>query len=106
MNEQNLEGQIILPLEWHIPDGILSRYVTNIVVQHTEHEFIISFFEVRPPIVLGSDEEKEAQLKQIDSVRAECVARIVVAADRLPDFIRVLNENLATYRSRFDENRE
>lgn len=78
----------------------MSRYATHIVVQHTEHEFIISFFEVQPPVLLGMPEEIEARLEQIESIRADCVARVIVAAERMPEFVRVLQDNLDTYPSR------
>ena len=57
-----------------------SVYATNITVQHTPHEFVISFYEAHPPVILGSLEEREAQLEAIDRVYAPCVARITVAA--------------------------
>ncbi|MCZ7569916.1 MAG: DUF3467 domain-containing protein [Ardenticatenaceae bacterium] len=88
------------PIEWHVSEHVISRYATNLVVQHTQNEFIISFFEVRPPLVLGTPEEVREQLNQMKSVRAECVGRIIVAAEKMPDFVRVLQANLETYLSR------
>jgi len=96
MTEREPEG-IYVPLEWHISEDLISRYANNIVVQFEGHEFIISFFEVRPPVLLGSSEEIEAKLKQFESVRAECVARIIVAADRMPGFVEALQANLNKY---------
>jgi hypothetical protein len=83
-----------LPIEWHFPGDITSRYATNLVVQSTEHEFTISFFEIRQPILLGSPEDRKIQLEQMKSVRAECVARIIVGAERMPEFVRVLQERV------------
>jgi hypothetical protein len=96
MAEQKAEG-IYVPIEWYVPEDLVSRYANNIVVQYEEHEFIISFFEVRPPVLLGSSEEIKAKLEQVKSVRAECVARIIVAADRMPVFIEALQGNLEKY---------
>jgi hypothetical protein len=97
MAEQNRISSRAVPIQWHFPDDIASRYATNLVVQHTEHEFSISFFEVRPPILLGSPEDIQAALQRVESVPAVCVARIIVAAERMPEFIRVLQDNLAQY---------
>ena len=36
MPEPDREGQF-LPLRWHIPDTVVSRHATNIVVQRTAH---------------------------------------------------------------------
>jgi hypothetical protein len=96
MAEQEIKG-IYVPIEWHAPEDLISRYANNILVQHEEHEFIISFFEIRPPLLLGSPEEIKAKLEQTESVRAECVARIIVAADRMPSFIEALQGNLEKY---------
>jgi len=41
--------QITIPLEWHVPDHISSRYADNVVVQPRKHDIIISFFESQPP---------------------------------------------------------
>ena len=100
MTEQGRE-ELALALEWHVPEDIVSQYVTNMVVQHTEHEFVISFFEVTPPLVLGEPDEIKTQLEQLGTVQAECVARIVVAASRMPEFVRVLQDNLENYLSKF-----
>jgi hypothetical protein len=97
MTDQELEGSYAVPIEWRIPRDIASRYATNMVVQHTEHEFVISFFEAYSPIVLGGPEERKAALEQIESVPAVCVARVIVAPKRLQEFIQVLQDNLDKY---------
>lgn len=63
----------------------------------TEHEFIVSFYEAQPPLLLGSAEENRATLERMGEVRATCVARIVIAAGRMAEFVRVLQDTLATY---------
>ncbi len=100
MSEERQEEPGV-PLRWCIPPGLVSRFATNMVVQHTEQEFIISFFEARPPLLIGSEEEVRAQLAQIGGVEAECVARIIVTADRMPGFVAVLQETLRRYQARF-----
>lgn len=92
-----------VPLEWHFPDSIISRYATNLVVQNTEHEFILSFFEFNPPIVLGTPEERREQIEKLETVRGECVARIIVSPERLPNFINVLQDNLKRYQTKKDQ---
>jgi hypothetical protein len=77
-----------VPIEWRIPDYIVSRYATNMVVQKAEHEYIISFFELQPPIIL------EETANQLASMPADCVARIVVSASKYPEFVAVLQQHL------------
>jgi Protein of unknown function (DUF3467) len=98
--EQEEKAGVSIPVEWHFPEQIASRYATNLVVQSTQHEFIISFFEVRHPILIGSPEEQRAQLEQIKSIRAECVARIIVAAEKMPEFLQVLQVRLDAFQAR------
>ena len=98
MTGEDAEGKgVKLPIAWQIPDDIVTRYATNIVVQHTEHEFIVSFFEVRPPMLLGLPEERRAALHKIEQVEARCVGRVVIAPERMQEFIDVLQENLQAY---------
>ena len=85
---QSKEMKIELPIEYYVPETIVSHYATTLAVQHAEHEFIVSFFEIMPPLILGPD--KDEQVRNLDSVRAVCVARIIIAKDRMPGFIKAL----------------
>ena len=102
MTRHTMEEKLV-PVEWHYPEELLSRYATNMIVQHSDHEFVIQFFEVLPPLVLGTPEEQKVQLGGIKSVRAECVARVIVAPERMPEFVRVLQDNLEKYHSKREE---
>ena len=101
MTEREEEG-ILIPIEWGSPVEGMSPYATSLLVQHGEHEFILLFFQALPPVVLGTPEERKAQLEEVGSVRAECVAHVIVAADKMPDIIRVLQANLDRYRSKLE----
>ena len=78
-----------LGLNWRIPEGIVSKYVTNILIQETPHEYIVMFFEAHPPVLL-SEADLEAQRREKPKIDAECVARIIVSRKRLKDFVDVL----------------
>ena len=95
--------EFILPIEWHVPEDVTGSYATNIVVHHTDNEFIIHFFEVQPPLVVGSPQEVRSELEQVKSVRANCVARVIVSPARMPDFINTLQENWANYHAKKSE---
>lgn len=100
--EENKAGEegYRFPIEWKISEEVESKYATNLQVQHTNNEFIINFFEARPPIIAGSEEEKETQLKEMSSVEAKCIARILVSPGRMPGFIDALQDNFEKYLSR------
>jgi Protein of unknown function (DUF3467) len=101
MAEQTPQTQetVTLPVKWQFPPDVISRYATNIVVQHSEHEFTISFFEVQKPIILGTPAERKAQLEQTEFVPMVCVARVIVSASKMPEFVKALQANLAGHQS-------
>lgn len=94
--EQPEEREI--PIEWYVPDSIVSQYATNMVVQHFEHEFIISFFETKPPLIIGLPSKE--QLQSLTSIRSTCIARIVVTTARMPTFVNALQTNLEKWLSK------
>lgn len=96
-NEDRLVGKKVW-LDRIYPDDLQSHFVSNIVVQHQHDAFILSFFEVWPPAVLGeSEEEKREVLESLDSVEARCVARLVVTPSRMREFVTVVTENIENY---------
>ena|SRR5258708_3755625 len=86
--------QVPIPIEWNIPDDIVTRFATNMVVQKIEAGYLISFFEILPPLILGQPNDILEQLKQLKSVRANCFARIVVADAKMTEFSNVLQAML------------
>ncbi len=83
-----------VPVKWNIPDTIITRFATNIVVQIIENEFKITFFEIKPEIYLDPSQKPSGE------VQADCVASVIVTADRLPRFIEVLLKQVDLYTSR------
>jgi hypothetical protein len=90
-----------LPFDWTFPEGLVSRYANNIIVQHSQNEFIISFFEARPPLLIGTLERIERVQRETKSLSAECVARIVVSPQKMRDFVKVMTRNMETYEAKF-----
>ncbi len=88
---------IALPIEWHYPETIQSRYATNMLVQAGEHEIVLSFFEAQLPLLVGQPEDNKAKLEQMGAIKAECVARIIIAPERLPSLITALQTSLDLY---------
>lgn len=85
--------KILVPIEWNIPQGIITPFATNMIVQLLEDEFKVSFFESKPPIQL------DPSAPPPDKVRADYVAGVIISANRLPKFIEVLQRQLDRYRS-------
>ncbi len=87
------EKEVALPIEWSVSEAIIAKYATNMVVQRLENEFLISFFEMKPPILLGDPELIAEKLEGVKSAQANCVAQIIVAHNKLPSFIEALQKN-------------
>ncbi len=83
-----------IPIKYHIPDTIITRFATNMTIQIIENEFKISFFEIKPELRFEATETSAYE------VPAECVASVIVTADRLNRFIEVLLEQSGKYTSR------
>jgi hypothetical protein len=99
------EKGVPLPLKY-LCDGAVAQYATNLVVQHTEHEFILSFYQAHAPIIIGTPEERQRQLEQIDSVPASCVGRVIVTPKRMRDFLSVMQANFDAYQLMLDNDAE
>lgn len=95
--------KVQVPIEWHISEDLDSNYATNLVIQHSEHEFFIDFFEMRHPLILGNPDQVREQQEKLESVRAECVARIIVSPDRMQEFVDAIQANLNKYMGKEQE---
>jgi hypothetical protein len=99
MSEAGQEQPRGVPLRvgWHFPEGIQSRYADNVLVQVGQHDMIISFFETQIPILLGQPEMNKELLEALGTIRADCVSKIVVSPDFIPELIKALEIGLANY---------
>jgi len=102
---EEIEPEEILefPVVWEIPDDLETRYANNLIVQHTEHEFIISFFQTIPPPIIGTPAEIDAQVKRMGALKSKCVARIVVSSGKMENFVQALQDSVRKYQVKFGE---
>ncbi len=78
----------LVPIEWHIPEGVTTPFTTNMVVQRLESEFKIMFFQVNPIIRLDDSSQPS------DKVRADYICGVIVTPDRVKRFVEVLQQQL------------
>lgn len=103
MEPEEMEVKKGISLHRTYPETLDSHFVSNIVVQHQPDHFIISFFEVWPPPILGdTPEERRRALESIEEVEAKCVARLVVTPARMREFIDTMSENWERYQRAMD----
>ncbi|HLH61322.1 MAG TPA: hypothetical protein VKV20_06510 [Ktedonobacteraceae bacterium] len=97
MNEEEQSQEIRLPLEWHVPDSIQNRYVHNLIVQPGKYELTLFFFETKVPPFLGSPEEVKDFLTKQGTIRSECVSKLTVSPQLVPEIIKALQTGLESY---------
>lgn len=100
MSNSDNSSEVKIPIERIIPDSLSSKFSNNVVVQFQDDSFIISFFEVIPPMVISDSEtERKKILESIKSVKAECVARIIVTPQKMEEIIAVMSQNLQNFKA-------
>jgi len=93
--EESKREKIELRLEHQFPEEFsLASFANHMVVQKDEHDFHISFFQITPPLIVGTESERREQAEKLQSIPAKCVARIVVAEGYLPRVIAALQAHL------------
>ncbi len=95
--ERDHPQEITLPVEWHVPDNIQNRYVHNLIVQPGKYELTLFFFETQVPPFAGSPEEARDFLTKLGSIRSECIGKMTVSPQLVPEIIKALQAGLDNY---------
>lgn len=96
-DEEEQREIITLPIEWHVPDSIQNKYVHEMLVQHGKHEITLFFFESQIPPFAGPPEANREYLQKHGSVRFECVGKMTVSPQLVPEIIKALQAGLDNY---------
>lgn len=98
MGDSELSGEgRSVPLLWTDRDEKPVMFANQILAQHVNEEFLISFGQVSPPAILGSDEERQDALARVEFVPVRTVARIGMPAQRMREFVAVMQQSLEQY---------
>lgn len=62
-------------------------------IQHVQQEFIITFAQFAPPLVLGTPEEQKEQVKAKPYLAVKTVARLAMSPERVLNLIAALQQN-------------
>jgi hypothetical protein len=84
----------LVPLKFHVPDNIISRFATNMTVQILDDEFKINFYEMKPELNFDPNAAPPSEVK------ADCVASVIVPASKLDSWIDVFKGQVERYNSR------
>lgn len=81
-----------IDLHFILPPDLPLLYVDNIQVTHTQSEFLISFMQSRPPLLMS-----EKEWDSVKSIESKCVARVILNPMKMQAFVQALNTNFRKY---------
>jgi hypothetical protein len=76
----------------YLPPDLIAHFVDNMLVVHTEHQFVVSFLQTEFPLAANKEE-----LLEVESMRAKCVARVIISPNQMQSFIEALQTNYTKY---------
>src|SRR5688572_9363225 len=79
-----------VPIEWKNVEESPLVFANSMLVQHTMHEFIITFAQVHPPITLGKTAK---DLQNLPPANARAAVRVALPPTRMKELIDILAEN-------------
>lgn len=82
-------------LSFPVPPDVPTTYANEVAIQAVHTEFILSFFEVRLPVTVGT-EASSANIPT--SLEAQCVSRIVLSVERIPAIINALSQRFKAFK--------
>lgn len=91
-DQNNTNEFMAVQIEWIVPEGSMTPFASNMVVQAVENAFKLSFFEMKLPIRLDSSQPPP------DKIRADCVASVFVTPEKLPKIIEALQTQFDNYK--------
>ncbi|MBI5291177.1 MAG: DUF3467 domain-containing protein [Chloroflexi bacterium] len=86
-----------IKVKFAFPDDLQSHFVTNFIIQHQPESFVLSFFEVWPPAILGNEEEQRAAIESFEEIEAKCIARMVITPSKVKELLAALKDNVEKY---------
>lgn len=99
MADETPAGSIALPLVWIDIEDADTRSVNQLIVQHHEDEFILTFGHLTPPLLIGTPEETAEQAKAIPYVPVKVVAQLAATPAKVEAFVAAMQTVLDSYRN-------
>lgn len=86
-----------LPLEWDGLEDFPIQFTNQMLVQHVNNEFVLTFGYMTPPVFIQPPTEEEVSL--IGSLPIKPIVRLGMTPDRMLELIKVLQENYRNYQA-------
>jgi hypothetical protein len=108
LTDEKLDNKVFQALPaYYTPEGLSSVYSDNVLVLHTENEFILSFFQLEHPYPSGGvGDDKTVSMKtptDLSQLKARCVSRVIMSPNQMIRVINALQDNLAKYLKKAEE---
>ena len=95
MDEQNERRYV--PLAWENVENVPVFFSNQYVCQYNQDEFILTFGQMVPPMLLGDLEYRAEQLRRLEYVPVKPLTRVALTYSRLVELIQVLEINREQY---------
>lgn len=82
----------LLPIEW--PEGGVAAYANNLMAVTDGTSSYLTFCQISPPAIMGTEDEQQQQLEHIKKVKAELVVKLIVPLPALREMVRILEEHI------------
>lgn len=86
-----------IPVVWVGGDETPILLVNQFLGQFQDSEFILTFGQFAPPALIGTEEERREQAREISFIPVKVLARLALTRSRLEELMRVLQETLANH---------
>jgi hypothetical protein len=93
--DENAQREI--PLTWMNVEDVPVLFANQFIIQHNQDEFILSIGQMVPPVLLGDEQQRAAQLQEIERVPVKPLARIAFTRARLIELVQALEGNREIY---------
>ena len=86
-----------IPVVWVGGDESPVLLANQFLGQFQDDEFILTFGQFAPPALLGTEEERKAQARELSFIQVKVLARLTLTRSRLEELVGVLQETIANY---------
>ena len=92
-DDQQAQGRVV-PVRWvNVQDSDVV-FSNTVLVQHTGHEFIITFGYIQPPFVMS-----EQDIEHVKEVESRALIRVAMSPSRAEELLKALDDVITKFRS-------
>jgi|LSQX01.2.fsa_nt_gb hypothetical protein len=95
-----------IPINWSSERDVAPRFANQVMINHTDDIFTLMFFDLQPPVFLGSEDEIATQLNNLADIKPVCVAKIYLPPSVIPSLISAIQQNLSKYEETMSESKK